>query len=66
MQVLYLERERDVGGDLLAGGARAAEALDVQQQHARQAVQAQVLGSRRALAAHLALERLVALRGVIT
>lgn len=57
----HLQWERDVCGDLLAGGAGVFEALDVEQQHFGQAVNPKVLCGCRPLVAVLALKRLVTL-----
>lgn len=57
----HLQREGDICGDLLAGGARVLEALDVQHQHFGQAVDPEVLCGCRPLVAVLALERLITL-----
>ena len=57
----HLQREGDISGDLLAGGARVLEALDVQHQHFGQAVDPEVLCGCRPLIAVLTLECLVTL-----
>lgn len=58
---MYLDREADIVGQLLSGAARVLEALDVQQQHLRQAVDAQPLRGLSLLTTFLALEAFVTL-----
>ena len=58
---MYLDREADIVGQLLSGAAGVLEALDVQQQHFWQAVDAQPLGGLSLLTTFLALEALITL-----
>ena len=61
----HLEGEGDVCAQLLAGEPVVPEALDVQEQAAREAVQAHALGGGGALLAHLAGEGLLPLTATI-
>ena len=58
---VYLDREADIVGQLLSGAAGVLEALDVQQQHLWQAVDAQPLCGLSLLATLLTLEALITL-----
>jgi len=58
---VYLDREADIVGQLLSGAAGVLEALDVQQQHLWQAVDAQPLCGLCLLTTLLALEALITL-----
>ena len=58
---VYLDREADIVGQLLSGAAGVLEALDVQQQHLWQAVDAQPLCGLSLLTTLLALEALITL-----
>jgi len=58
---VYLDREADIVGQLLSGAAGVLEALDVQQQHLWQAVDAQSLCGLSLLTTLLALEALITL-----
>ena len=58
---MYLDRKADIVGQLLSGAAGILEALDVQQQHFWQAVDAQPLCGLSLLTTLLALEALITL-----
>ena len=62
---VYLDRKADIVGQLLSGAAGVFEALDVQQQHLWQAVDAQPLRGLCLLITLLALEALITLSSKI-